>query len=334
MGALTALFEALAAKSAEGAGGKAVDAVGNTFMRGAELPGTFQRGKEFAKTPEGLAAQFDWSVPQRRSDGVTIYKDPNSDANVYLFAQNYAELLKKDAELRKRLGLQEGTTYSPFIDRGDLPQDATYYTIGAGRLAQGSGAGTRAYPAIYGDILNNPNAVNIKDGLTGVNEYRNNYNLASAIMRRPDAGERLLTSPEQFRNVLADPAALRTAAPETQVGALQTEGALQTLQRLLAATTDKATPEALRARLGNLTFSSDMSPADLNAAYAAVKASNSAALKSTGPGALRKLGITSDALQGRDVNPAAFKGLEFSHGGALRKTSPAASVRRGGVQRR
>lgn len=319
MSVLTELMEYLVKAAGEHAG-TAVDKVGAEFLSGAAKQGTFQRGREFAKTPEGLAAQFDWSAPQAgRSSDVKTFLDPNDPATkTVMFGNSLDDLKRYDAMLRKN---KEGSVYAPFLERGDLPPDATYWGFGTSELSRGSGAGTRAYPAMYGNVLSDPNAYNIKGGLTSSNAYRNNYALANAIMRDPKAGERLLASPEQFQHLAVNPAELRHSGAERQVGALQTEGALQTLQRLSAGF-DKTGNMALRQKLLDLTDSlgSNISPADLQDAVNAVRAgalTNPTDLGSIGPGALKKLGIVQDVVNGRPVDPRVYRGLEFSSGGAV-----------------
>jgi hypothetical protein len=303
--ALTALMEALLSK-ATARGGQ--DAVGRAFLEGAERAGTFERGREFAKTPEGLAAQFDFGKAEPMTGQPSTVKVPdpqNHGAAAYMFAND-------QGGLRDLAKMYEGQPngVQPFLDAGNLP-DAKFYNFDTGSFEQGSGAGTRAYPTLYGNVLNEPGAMNIKDSLSGPNAYRNNYALASAIMRQPDAGSRLLASPEQFQHLPVDVTALRTAGPQAQVGALQIEGALQTLRRLNSASVQGARG------LDNLPsmLSSTMRPDQLAQAVAALRASTSQSTRPIGPKALRRLGIVQDVLNGREVDPAAFKRLEFKAGG-------------------
>lgn len=316
MSALTALIEALARAAGE-SGGKGADKVGAEFLSGAARPGTFQRGRDFAQTPEGLAQQFDWGkleplMSNGRADPNTLRAfDPNDPTSAaFVFKMTPEEVKRYSARLTEDKGTNG---YTPFVEAG-LPE-GEYHSYDTGAFTAGSGAGKRAYPSLYGNTLLTPDAFNIKDMLTGANAYRNNYALGNAIMRQPNAGERLLASPEQFQHLPVDVAALRTAGPERQVGSLQTEGALQTLRRLNTAA-GQVSP-ALSHTLQNLPLSltSSMSPSDLQAAFNAIQASRSTSLQNVGPAALRKLGIVQDVLTGRPVDPTAFKQLEFKEGG-------------------
>lgn len=316
MSALTELIAALSRAAGE-SGGKALDKVGADYLSGAAQRGTFQRGREFAKTPEGLAQQFDWSVPKELDPGLPgsakRLGDPNDPTSAaWMFPMTHEELSRYGQSM-SRDGKQNG--YTPFTEKNALPQ-GNYYTFDTGSFKGGTGTGKKAYPTLYGNVLADPEGFNIKDSLTGANAYRNNYNLANAIMRQPNAGERLLASPEQFKHLPVDVSDFRTAGPERQIGTLQTEGALQTLQRMQNAAAwrpDSPMGKALGDLPGKLY--SGMSPADLQAAYATLKGADSSGLDSIGPGALRKLGIVQDSLLGHTVDPSAFRGLEFKEGG-------------------
>jgi hypothetical protein len=201
---------------------------------------------------------------------------------------------------------------------GKLPKNAKMYTFDTGPLNQGSGDGAKAYGTMYGDLLRDPDAYNIKEFLTGSNKYRHNYSLANAIMRQPDAGKRLLPAIEQFQTLPVDVNEFRGAPPELQVGALQVEGALQTLRNLRAYQLSDRTPEGIKRKLDTLpsTLSSTMSPGDLQGALGVLNHKHPS-VRSTGGRTLRKLGIVQDALAGYDVDPAAFRGLEFCKGGLV-----------------
>lgn len=307
MSFLAELMQALTKKAVEGS---LVDQVGKVFMDGAEKRGTFTQGKDFAKTPEGLAAQFNWGKPSvDEYSGIKRYFNPD-DPGAYTTSY---PVRSKDDML---------TGYQEFD--GKLPSHAKLYNFDTAPLTTGSGQGTRAYAAMYGDLLRDPDAFNIKEYMTGSNSYRNNYNLASAIMRQPDAGKRLLTSPDNFQKLPVDPTAFRTAPPERQVGGLQIEGALQTLQRMMHAQSSPLVPQGLKQRLDTLPseLSSTMSPNDLRSAMQVLEAVGQPGLKmsslrSTGPRALRRLGIVNDVQAGYPVDPAAFRGLEFCGGGLV-----------------
>lgn len=315
MSALTELIELLTKRAADNAGA-GIDKVGREFLDGAARPGTFERGRDFAKTPEGLAAQFDWGTPERFISGrdhlrLSAPEDPTSAA--FMFKMPFEDMMKYSEALKKN---NDTNGYQPFLDRGDLPKGANYYSFDTGPLTEGSGQGKRAYGALYGNLLNDPLAYNVKDTLTGPNAYRNNYNLGSAIMRAPDAGSRLLASPEQFQHLPVDVAALRHQGPQRQVGSLQTEGALQTLRRLRTAGESQQGSRLgprLEEAVGRL--NSSMSPEDAKRIATMIRELNMRSTAPIGPGALRKLGIVKDSLEGREVNPAAFRRLEFKRGG-------------------
>lgn len=314
MSALTELIELLSKRAGESAG-KGIDKVGREFMDGAARPGTFERGRDFAKTPEGLASQFDWGVPEKfiwDSDHLRLSAPEDPTSAAFMFKMPYEDMAKYSEALKKH---NDTNGYQPFIDAGGLPKDASYYSFDTGPLTEGSGQGKRAYGALYGNVINDPNAYNVKDTLTGANAYRNNYNLGSAIMRAPDAGTRLLASPEQFQHLPVDVAALRTAGPQRQVGSLQTEGALQTLRRLRDAGAQGGAGTARRLEEAVGRTNSGMSPEDAMRVAKMIREYNLRATAPIGPGALRKLGIVRDVLEGKDVNPAAFKRLEFKRGG-------------------
>lgn len=289
------------------------EAVGKAFMTGAERRGTFERGKDFAKTPEGLAAQFDWGAPKSGlgvENGPLKFHNPDDPTEATWMFPQTPKYIKDNAG-----GTWGAPGYGPHADR--LPTDGPIYSIDSGPLTQGSGSGTRAYPTMYGHIRNEK-AYNIKDVLSGVNAYRNNYAMSNAIMRDPEMGKRLLVSPEQFQHLNVDEGSFRHAPADWQVGTLQTEGALQTLRRLNSAGTGQS--EATRRGLEGIpaALSSYMSPGDLQGVLEAVRSSGSQSARSIGPRAIRRLGIVNDAAQGRNVNPDAFKGLEFRQGGPVR----------------
>lgn len=314
MSALSELAEYIARVAGE-RGGAALDKTGAEFMAGAARPGTFQQGREFANTPEGLAAQFNWSVPDYPVGGGHMRTlNPNSpDSAAWLFKQDPNDFKAMAAYKNGQNGV------APYLDQL-LGHPGSVYVMDTGNLSAGTGEGKRAYPALYGNVLNEPEALNVKDALTPVNAWRNNYNLSSAIMRQPNAGERLLASPSQF-NHLGDVMAPQIGqwagmGPERQVGAMQTEGALEAMRRLAQAAGNVNNP-VLRARL-LAAPSSD--PLALSRQFSAVQAArmapeNKALLQSLGPAALKKLGIVSDTAQGLPVNPAVYQQLEFRQGG-------------------
>ena len=339
---LRSLFESLMAKSAEKG---ALERVGAEFLQGAERPGTFTQGREFAKTPEGLAAQFEWGVPEAMGNnrgGVSMYRyaDPDSslDRAAFSFPADYKTLY----EYRGMEGIR------PHIMGGGMPADGVFYGVdtagldmpskakGAfGRSGSSQGAGVKAYGTIYGHILNDPRGINYKDELKAPNVHRLNYNMASAYMRDPSRAKRLLTTPEQFAHLPVDAGNFYRAAPETQVGTLQTEGALQALRRLNSAAAEPSAPAHLRAALESLPerLSSRTSPYELSRMVSSVRGLDpySRSTGTLGPRALRRLGIVADRLQGREVDPAAFRGLEYKDGGKVEEpTRVVDGVYRGG----
>ncbi len=309
------LAELLAKKVAAGVDAKATAKVGEKFLEGAELPGTFERGRQFAKTDAGLAAQFDWGVPQRVDpiqEGFHPYfivPRPGDTKGAYAFGLDAEGVRKAEAQSAK-WSPRNGMT--PHMD--DI-KGRDYYTFSTGNLRKNSGEGTSAYPTLYGLVSNRPGMINIKDDLTAINAQRNNAHMANAIMRDPSLGERLWASPEQFNQLPGvDVRALKRAGAETQVGSLQTEGALSTLRRVDQVLGDPRMDPAVRSRLLDSTqsLSSHASPAEI---AQLARLLQQAGTPSLGERSLRRAGIVRDVLEDRPVNPEAFKRLEFSQGG-------------------
>lgn len=313
------LAEVLARMMEAARGPGALERVGAEFNRGAKLPGTYERGRALADTPEGLATQFDWNTPKVVSQGYDLvlgFPEPGGEgimATLQAMGKPGA-----DKYWKEELGGMVGHNgLEPFLRPGVLPDDARFHLYDTQAL-NNSGAGKRVYPVLYGNTLIDPGAYNIKAGLTGDNSHRANYNLASMIGRRPDSGERLLTSPEQFPMLEADPVKLRLAGPDVQMGTLQTEGALQALRRMLTASkklADGQTKQLLEDLPGRL--GTHMSPQDIEFLAKRMRGylPNDTSLRTLGPSALRKLAITQDVLNERPVNPAAYRKLEFRSGG-------------------
>ena len=314
MSSLTELLKRLS-EAAQQPG--ALERVGAAFNRGAEQPGTFLKGRTLGDTPERLAAQFDWHPPREMGPsyyGLDNPADPSQRAYVKVLDRAG---LKKYFDEEVVMG---PNGISPFLERSDglAPHpDQRFHIYDTAPLESSSGAGTRVYPVLYGTTLLRPNTYNIKGLLSGDNAHRNNYNLASMIMRRPDAGERLLASPEQFQHLKVDPVQLRTAGPDAQVGALQAEGALQLLRRLDASAGRSRADRSqfmldLPARLG-----SSRPPTDTMRLAQQLRSEPNSSLRTIGPKSMRQFGIVQDVLEGRPVNPGAFRGLEYAGGGLV-----------------
>ena len=318
---MSAITEAIARLAEWASQHSNLEQAGATFNKGYGLPGTYTQGRTLAATPEGLAAQFGWSAPERINSRITpdyfFLKYPHPDdhgAATLAFAHKYGDL----DELSRANG--PGNGIQPFLDAQSLPKDGRFYTFDSGALGESSGAGKRAYPTMYANVLNEPGAFNIKDSLLLPSQYRNNYALASMIGRRPDAGQRLLSSPEQWKNLNIDPAEFANQSPDFQVGALQSEGALQTLRRFQAAA-DSAGPgsplygriQALSGQLGSATSN----PGVINSGLSALRATGSSSADSMGASTLNKLGMILDSSQGSPVNLKRFNQLEYRSGGKV-----------------
>lgn len=295
----------------------ALERVGSAFNKGAALPGTFERGRGLADTPERLAAQFDVGAPESLGMGVTRFGNPKDPGSGGVLTE-----IKDIDELRSYLRGENALGMSGgFENPGSLPSQAKFHLYDTAGLGNSTGVGKGMYPNLYAHTLADPNAYNVKAGLSGDNSHRVNYNLASMIMRRPDAGKRLLTSHSQFEHLLNDvePVRFRTESPDYQVGALQSEGALQLLRRLGTAAKQHAggpTQQYIEDLPGRL--SSQMPKESIEALARRLRAqSNSMSLRTIGPASMRKFGIVQDALQGRQISPAAFRGLEFKGGGPV-----------------
>ena len=299
----------------------ALERLGAVFNRGAEQPGTFQRGRYFADSPEGLASQFDWNPPQpmgytKLGAKVTRFPSPIEHGTGGVIDE-YDDLDKLRLQLagEGQLGMSGG-----FENAGTLSPLAKYHLYDTQSLTNSSGAGTRAYPTMYGYTLLDPKAYNIRAGLSGDNAHRINYNLASAIMRRPGAGRNLLTSHSQFEMLPeTEPVRFRTDSPDAQVGTLQAEGALQLLRRLKSTAAQYA-PGDTRNFVERLPgrVSSDMDPRSVGDLAGELRSRiNNRSVGTIGPASLRRFGITQDALLGRPVDPEAFRGLEFKFGGRV-----------------
>lgn len=305
----------------------ALERVGAAFNRGAELPGTFQRGRTLGDTPERLASQFDWSTPTPKYGDRNLYLPTPEDPTVGAHIKTHDRKSLEDY-WAKELGIGSTNGVSPYLRPGALPDDANlFHLYDTQPLTASSRQGSRAYPTLYGNTLLTPGAYNVKGTLTGSNAHRNNYALASMIMRRPDAGERLLASPEQFVHLpMGDKgvAQLRRAGPDYQVGALQGEGALQLLRRLGTASELNPGLRVLADEVPQWARSSTNPQTAERLGVGLRRADDTPSMWTVGPKSLRKLGIVQDALDESPVDPGAFRGLEFRQGGAV---SPLASCR-------
>jgi hypothetical protein len=344
---IRAALEALGSATARERLPQSAAKVGETFMRGAELPGTFARGKQFAGTPQGLADQF----------GVGLRKPIPMDSDLaktydYYMSSNPSAVRPEGipslfGTLASKRMLLSGNAagFEPIgklLDAGLLSNDRDYHVWDTSGLNAGAGEGQRLYGAAFGNLLNRgPEATNVTQGLSGLNQLRRSYNQASALMRDPRLAKQILVSPSQLKTLGVDPGYFHGMDPTQQVGALQlagAQGALTSMKNALEVDADRVrnpyTDPTWRTnqRQRSVDMYGIAAPAFFNPSSSMVGDPTSAKMlanayqmsplsgnASIGPRTLTKLGIVQGALGGTSFDDLAnrFQGLEYRRGGSV-----------------
>lgn len=293
--------------------------LGAAFMRAAERPGTFERGRSFADGVAGLEQQF----------GVARAPVPE------MYKELYTQALRQQGGdeprffVQTRQGRQAVQDSFPsdseqaWLDAG-LP-DKPIHTFESLDMLPGSGEGQRVYPAAYAMMAQgDPEALNLSAGLSPVNRTRRSYLQASALMRDPEMASRILVDPGQLEGVhpagrmpmgqrgAAHPETLQqfhAQSPTGQVGALQAMAAYRTLQGLSAG----AAADPLAAVLGN-----PMDKEALNALISAVQARKDHTLP-FGVRSAKRLGLAMGTLadENAPVPEWLTRGMEYAGGGSV-----------------
>jgi hypothetical protein len=324
------------------------------FMRAADSePAMFERGREFANSPQGLSDQFGTSpvlYPNRGSKladlmDYQIRSDPA--ARYAAFPERDPAMLEGRAQsLVSILGDAPENSVLSLRDAGLLSNTKLYHMWNTQGLSKGSGQGTALYPSAFGHLRNQGQSdVNMSGGLSGDNQLRRNYAQASAILRDPSMAQQILVDPSQLSRL--PPGVLKSSefhrmSPEQQVGVLQLSGAQGALNamrqaiesnakrlepdtfttsdpqraiyRSMAARADAQMPPALERFLQGEDAKSPASARTLARAY-----QQSPFAMPVGPRALTKLGVVDDTLRDAGLSSLSdrFPGLEYASGGSV-----------------
>lgn len=242
MGAMEKIAKAMALLRRTATTPADAERLGGAFMRAAERPGTFERGRSFADGVAGLEQQFG----VERAAVPELYKDMYA----YALKQKGAEEPRFFGQVRQgRRGVIDSfpsDSEQAWLDAG-LP-DRPIHTFESLDMQPGSGEGQQVYPAAYAMLAQeHPDALNLSAGLSDVNKTRRSYLQSSALMRDPSMAGRVLVDPGQLEGVYpagrsplgrqgsAHPDTLQAfhaQSPQGQVGALQAMAAYRALQGL------------------------------------------------------------------------------------------------------
>lgn len=218
--------------------GRNAKVVGERLSEAADSPDFFERGRNFALTDEGLAAQFGVGPKRAVLDptdseafGPMAWR-PGADDSMRRGLFRSAGLYEKDLSY-DALRTNPSSSAVAADKAGLLSPRNRYRVFDTVTLDSGSGQGTRLYPAAYGSLLTHPNMYNIVDGLSADNAIRRNYNQASAALRDPALADRIITAPSQLRDLPTTNIADVHRMPAAQrIGALQLAGSTSTLASL------------------------------------------------------------------------------------------------------
>jgi len=305
---LTALINGASAQK------KLERAVGEEFYRAADdVPDMFRRGRRYGQSRADLENQF--GVQFRDYPGSTSVTVPGAAG-------------KASMDYVMSPGPSDTATFPRYRPR--VMFDTSM--LAPPGTSSGAGAGRGAYAAMFGTLLENPELVNMVDstGLTRRNEHRRNLNQAAALLRAPELSRQIALDPFQFAHQRrVDPEQFMRRSPVEQVGALQAEGALQTIRRMdetAHAAKGKAGGEEFAAKLQEARRrafrSSD--PADFSVLATLLREGESLGIPKSlydtiGEGALRRAALVSDIVDGRPGARAnLYSGLEFARGGGVR----------------
>lgn len=309
-GPLTKLLTALV--NGASAQKKLERAIGEEFYRAADdTPDMFRRGRRYGQSRADLENQF--GVQFRDYPGSTSVAVPGASGKASMDYVMNPDPSDTATFPRRRPRVM--------FDTSMLAPPGTY---------SGAGAGRGAYAAMFGTLLENPELVNMvaSTGLTRRNEHRRNFNQAAALLRAPELSRQIALDPFQFAHQRrVDPEQFMKRSPIEQVGALQAEGALQTVRRLdeTAHAAKGARGDAFAARLQEArrrAFSSS-DPADFSALATLLREGEAFGVPKSlydtiGEGALRRAALVSDIVDGRPGwREGLYSGLEFARGGRV-----------------
>lgn len=304
--------------------------VGEKFMELAEKPDTFQRGRKYALTREGLGEQFGVKF------GGNYYGEPGYAYSILPTEDGAPATIRElgfDDLLADAAIPMLAHSLAPLADQ--LERGKRYLSADTLAFDAGTGVGKKVYPALYGDILNQgPDARNIVESFTPENQVRYLHNRSAALMRDPRAAKQLMMYPpllektglsfKQFMNL--DP--VEQLGVSQKLGALNTLGALKSNLKRAESSSHEMAP-AFAEQLSYIPES--LSSFTLVPEYErmAKNLRNSRDLGGLsaltphqrpelyGPASLRRAGITLDTVLGKPVSSRAASGLEYKHGGAL-----------------
>jgi hypothetical protein len=306
-------------------------ALGQVFMDQArDNPAMFQRGRSFADSLEGLQDQFGVEFSSYRGTAPS----PSSPMEMRVrggmaahpasyHAMTFGDYLdgmpRSHVDIRR--GFQDLTDSSPIVEF-----DTTGFATSDTPLSAGGGSGRGGYAALFGAQRLNPGAVNFAEGLSGRNQHRRNYNQAAAIMRDPALADRIALGRDQVKLAARElpKGDFRGMAPSDQVGLLQTEGALRTMQRLgqtrIHPDTHPDIEPQIRRMIGELIpFEDD--PSEFARAANILRRSGAPAsyYDTIGASALKRAALAEDVLSGAPLRRHLFDGLEYCAGGSVTK---------------
>lgn len=318
-GALTRLLRAIVEG---GATARAAERkVGEGYTRAAaDESRMFQRGPSFARTDDGLEQQFGTRIDRSMGpEGALVWTDGAARGPAswqdYSFADMAGAGVVPHMTRREFNRFPLGTTFREF----DTSQMGT--ATGQG----GGGAGRSAYATLFGALVQDPSLMNVSSSLSGRNQHRRNFNQAAAILREPRLSKQIIADPSQFREAgMRDPMEFLRRAPSEQLGALQTEGALQTMSKVRRTARHSETYDTKRGDLQSIIdylipFEED--PLEFVKAANLLRRSGAdpLAYDTVGASALRKAAIVDDIFNNRTVRKSLLPGLEFRRGGSVQR---------------
>lgn len=348
--ALAAALEELSAKTASKAEFlPAARRVGEVFSQAArDRPEMFLRGARFADSPAGLGKQFGTSGPLNYAS-----KDPMEEQLYHYFVNSDSQavsrpdrsslwgMIHSGPSMQKMIG--NGTAPSSVIQaamskRNPLRPTGEYHSWDTMSANRSSGEGTKLYATAFGHLANNPDAYNFTDGLSAINRYRRNLNMASAIARDPALADRIIMSSSQLNKGPRDfnVREYHDMAPEEKLGALHLLGAQQAIDGMISGVrsakgaavnpqlSSSARHDAERTAnaldfIAPHAMKPEATPSTLGAMFEAYRRAPLAPDNPVGVNTLRKQALVRQILQGAKFDDLGemFTGLEYRRGGRV-----------------
>lgn len=194
-----------------------------------------------------------------------------------------------------------------------LPQHKLY-NIDTSELAEGSGEGSRIYPAIFDFISGVRGETNVPTSLTDMNELRRSMNMAAALKRNSALSDKILAHPNQLNLSGLSPSEYMDLDRIEKIGALHTNAALKGLSNVEQLMPFRSSDSDIDRALTSL---EDIDWRDAPNTFMPAMRPRANLLLGQGlsPSSLRNMGIVDAIYGGKPLRHDAFTGLAKKNGG-------------------